>query len=82
MIIKTIDAVSDRILELCKQKQLTINGLATISAVPPSTLKNIINGTSKNPGIVTLKKLCDGLNISLPEFFDTITFQELEQEIQ
>ena len=78
----TCSAVSERILELCKEKNLSINGLATISAVPPSTLKNIISGVSQNPGIVTIKKLCDGLNISLIEFFDTQVFKELEQEIK
>ena len=78
----TQEAVSARIVELCWQNDMTINGLATVSAVPPSTLKNIISGVSKNPGIVTLKKLCDGLNISLIEFFDAPVFRELEQEIQ
>ena len=52
------------------------------SAVPPSTLKNIINGGSKNAGIVTLKKMCDGLEISLYDFFNTETFKTLEQEIK
>ena len=78
----TQEAVSARIVELCWQNDMTINGLATVSAVPPSTLKNIISGVSKNPGIVTIKKLCDGLNISLIEFFDAPVFRELEQEIQ
>lgn len=78
----TQKAVAKRIIELCRQNDLTVNGLATVSAVPPSTVKNIINGTSKNPGVVTLKKLCDGLNISLAEFFDTHEFKELEQEIK
>ena len=77
----TQEAVSARIVELCWQNDMTINGLATVSAVPPSTLKNIVSGVSKNPGIVTIKKLCDGLNISLIEFFDAPVFRELEQEI-
>ena len=71
-----------RILELCKQQNLSINALARTSAVPPSTLKNIINGTSQNPGIVTIKMLCDGLNIDLTEFFNTDGFKNLEQEIK
>lgn len=71
-----------RILVLCKENDLSINGLATIAAVPPSTLKNIISGKSKNPGIVTIKKLCDGLNISIIDFFDTPEFRNLEQEIK
>ncbi len=52
------------------------------SGVPPSTIKNILYGKSKNPGIVTIKMLCDGLGISLTEFFDTKEFAELEQEIK
>lgn len=75
-------AVADRLLELCEQKRLSINALARISTLPPSTLKNIINGGSKNAGIVTLKKLCDGLDISLCDFFNTDIFKTLEQEIR
>ena len=77
----TRSAVADRILSLCREKKLTVNALARASAVPPSTLKNMINGGSGNPGIVTIKKLCDGLEISLTEFFDTEVFRNLEQEI-
>lgn len=77
----TRKAVANRLLELCEQKNLSVNALARTSAVPPSTLKNIINGGSKNAGIVTIKKLCDGLEISLFDFFDTETFKTLEQEI-
>lgn len=78
----TQQAVAERILELCREYNLSVNGLATVSAVPPSTLKNIIGGVSRNPGIVTIKKLCDGLEISLIDFFNTRTFAELEQEIK
>lgn len=80
----TRQAVADRLLELCEEKHLSPNALARISAVPPSTLKNIINinGGSRNAGIVTLKKLCDGLDISLFDFFNTEVFKTLEQEIK
>lgn len=78
----TRECVANRIVELCAEKNLTINGLAHLSAVPPSTLKNIVNGISLNPGIVTIKKLCDGLNITLIDFFSTTKFQNLEQEIR
>ena len=74
--------IGSKLLELCEQKRLSVTALARISAVPPSTLKNIINGGSKNAGVVTLKKLCDGLEISLYDFFDTETFKTLEQEIK
>lgn len=78
----TRTAVANRLLELCEQKRLSVNALATTSAVPPSTLKNIINGGSNNAGIVTIKKLCDGLEISLYDFFNTETFKNLQQEIK
>lgn len=76
------ECVVNRIIELCAQRNMAINALARVSAVPPSTVKNIVNGVSKNPGIVTLKMLCDGLGITLVEFFDTKAFRELEQEIR
>ncbi len=78
----TQQLTAKRILELCNEHNISINGLATASAVPPSTLKNIISGVSKNPGVVTIKKLCDGLDITLSDFFDTDEFRELEQEIK
>lgn len=78
----TREAVAERILELCKEKGITINGIANLSALPPSTVKSIIYGVSKNPGIVTIKIICDGFDISLPEFFDSDFFYDLEQEIK
>lgn len=78
----TYTAVRDRLLQLCGQKNMSLHRLATESAVPPSTIKNILYGKSTNPGIVTIKMLCDGLGISLVDFFDTPTFRSLEQEIQ
>ena len=78
----TRKAVSNRLLQLCGEKDISLNALSRTSAVPPSTLKNIINGGSLNAGIVTIKKLCDGLEITLGEFFNTKEFDELEQEIK
>ncbi len=77
----TKTAVKNRILELCNERNITLNYLAHLAAVPPSTIKNIMYDTSKNPGIVTIKMLCDGFNISLFDFFNTETFKTLEQEI-
>ena len=74
--------MANRILELCRQKGMSLNSLANLSAVPPSTLKSIMNGDSKNPGIVTIKMLCDGMEISLADFFGTQDFVTLEQEIR
>ena len=78
----TYSVVKNRILYLCEEKRMTINKLATEYGVAPSTIKNILYGKSQNPEIVTLKMLCDGLNISLTDFFDTEEFKSLEQEIQ
>ncbi len=78
----TYTTVKNRLMLLCEQKHISIHRLAIESAVPPSTIKNILYGKSKNPGIVTLKMLCDGLGISLIEFFNTEDFKQLEQEIK
>ena len=78
----TYKTVKNRILYLCEEKKMTINKLATESGVAPSTIKNILYGKSQNPGIVTLKMLCDGLGISIVEFFNTEEFKKLEQEIK
>ena len=78
----TYTAVKNRIYQLCEIKNMSINKLSTESAVPPSTLKNILYGKSNNPGIVTIKMLCDGLGISLTECFDTEEFKNLEQQIK
>lgn len=78
----TYTTVKNRILFLCEKHQMTINKLATDSGVAPSTIKNILYGKSKNPGIVTLKMLCDGLGISLLDFFDSKEFRNLEQEMR
>ena len=78
----TYEAVKNRILQLLGERKMSIHKLAMESAVPPSSIKNILYGKSQNPGIVTLKMLCDGLDISLIEFFDTKEFAALEQEIK
>ncbi len=78
----TYTTVKNRILELLGEKQMSIHKLAIESAVAPSSIKNILYGKSQNPGIVTLKMLCDGFGITLAEFFDTEEFKALEQEIQ
>ena len=78
----TYRSVKNRLLILCEERNFSINRLATESAVPPSTVKNILYGKSMNPGIVTIKMLCDGLGISLADFFNTPEFASLEQEIQ
>ena len=75
-------AVAARIVQLCEERNLAVNALANRAGIPPSTVYSLLNEKSQNPGIVTLKKLCDGLDISLREFFDSDVFEGLEQEIQ
>ena len=75
-------AVKERLSELCAERGIAYHAISRMSGVHPSTVKGIVNGASQNPGIVTIKKLCDGLDISLTDFFDTDTFRNLEQEIK
>ncbi len=78
----TREAIANRIRQLCKERNMTPNKLSTVSAVPQATIKSILNGESQNPGSVTIKKLCDGFEITLGEFYSTPEFDALEQEIQ
>ena len=68
-------------MQLCGQRDMTINRLATVSALPPSSIKNILYGKSRNPKLITIKMICDGLGITLGEFFSTPEFDALEQEL-
>lgn len=78
----TYETVKNRILELCEERRISLNKLANDSGISPSTLKSILYGKSKNPGIVTIKMLCDGLGITLIDFFSTTEFSNLEQELK
>lgn len=75
-------AVKNRIFQLLEDHKMSIHKLAIEAAVAPSTIKNILYGKSTNPGIVTIKMLCDGFGISIVDFFDTKDFKNLEQEIK
>ncbi len=75
-------AVKERILQLCNERSLSINKLCTISGITQSTVNNIISGRNNSTTISTIKKLCDGLDISIPDFFNDPLFESLEQEIQ
>ena len=77
----TKEAIAKRILELCGERNLAINALANVSGVSPSTVYSMLNEKSQNPGVVSIKKLCDGLEITLRQFFDSPVFDNLEQEI-
>ena len=78
----TYNAVKNRLLQLLGEKRMSIHKLAMESAVAPSSIKNILYGKSQNPGIVTIKMLCDGFGITLIDFFNTEEFKNLEQEIK
>ena len=78
---KIREAVINRIYDLSVEKNMSINAIAIEAGLPPSTLRNIINGKSKNPGIVTLEIICEGLNVSISDFFSAAFFSDIEQEI-
>ena len=77
-----VTAIRNRILGLCGEQGITINKLATLSALPPSSIKNILYGKSQNPKVITIKMICDGLGITVGEFFSTPEFDSLEPEIK
>lgn len=76
------EVVAKRILELCKERDITVNKLATVSGITQSTLNNIVSGRNKSPTVSTVKKICDGLEITIVDFFNTEDFLNLEQEIK
>ena len=75
-------ACKERILALCKERNITVNKLAIISGITQSTLNNIVSGRNNSVTVSTLKKLCDGLEITILDFFSSELFSNLEQEIK
>ena len=78
----TKEAVAQRIIDLCAERNIAVNALANISGVAPSTIYSMLNTKSQNPGVVSIKKICDGLEITVREFFDSPLFDDTEQEIK
>ena len=76
------DAVANRFKQLCKERNIKTNELASISGVTPSTAYSMMDSSRRDVSIVTIKNFCDGLGITLGEFFSTPEFDELEQEIK
>lgn len=76
------EAVRERILQLCQQRDITVNKLSTMCGVTQSTINNIVSKRNNSTTVATVKKLCDGLGITIEEFFDCELFQDLEQEIK
>lgn len=73
-------AVSQRLVNLCQERSISINKLATISCLTQSTVQNIVNCNSKNPKLLTIVRICDGLNISLDQFFHDDIFNNIDRE--
>lgn len=76
------EAVVKRIDGLCKEQKLSVNALSNASGITQSTVNDIMSGTTYNAGIVTIKKICDGLGITVRDFFDCDLFINLEQEMK
>lgn len=76
------EAVKERILQLCREESISINKLSSISGVTQSTVNNIVSGRNHSTTISTIKKLCDGLGITIEEFFHSALFRDLEQEVK
>ena len=76
------DAIKQRIWELCNERNISINRLCTICGITQSTINNIISGRNNSTTVSTIKKLCDGLNIKIAEFFSSELFDNLEDEYQ
>lgn len=76
------EAVKERILELCREHDISVNKLSSMGGVTQSTVNNIVSGRNNSATVSTIKKLCDGLGITIEEFFNSELFRGLEQEIK
>lgn len=79
---KIKEAVAQRIVDLCAERKITVNTLGNICGINPSTIYSMLNAKSQNPGVVSLQKICDGLEISIRDFFNDELFNHIEQEIK
>lgn len=77
-----VTAIKNQILGLFGKRGITINKLAALSVLPPSSIKNILYGKSQNPKVITIKMICDGLCITMGKFFSVLEFDVPEQEIK
>lgn len=75
-------AVRLRIMELCRENEMTLNRLATVCGVTQSTLNNIVSGRNATATVSTIQKICDGLEITITDFFTSPLFENIEQEIR
>lgn len=81
-IMRIKEAIVKRFQQLCRERNIKYNELATMSGVTPSTVYSMMDESRKDISVITVKKLCDGLDISIPEFYNNPIFEDLEQEIQ
>lgn len=77
---KICEAVSKKLLNICNEREISVNKLATISCLTQSTVQNIIECNSNNPKMLTIVRICDGLSINLKDFFDDDLFEEIDRE--
>ncbi len=77
---KISEATSKKLLKICEERKISVNKLATTSCLTQSTVQNIIECNSNNPKLLTIVRICDGLNISLKEFFDDELFENIDRE--
>lgn len=75
------EIISSRILQLCRERNITVGKLCSMAGTTASTVHDIVSGVTSDPRVYTLKKLCDALDITLSEFFDTPEFNDMQQEI-
>lgn len=76
------EAARSRILELCRERGITVNKLATLCGITQSTLNNIVSGRNRAMTLSTVQKICDGLDITIKDFFDSNVFNAIEQELK
>ena len=74
------EAVKTRVLNLCKKNHITINKLATLSGINQSTVNSLVDGSSKNPKLLTITRICFGFDMSLKEFFDDPMFENIDDD--
>lgn len=79
---RTKEALQMRILELCRVNNLSLNAMSTLCGITQSTLNNIVSGRNNSTNVSTVQKICDGLHIDLPTFFNSDLFRNVEQEVQ
>ena len=75
-------AIRERILQICYEKKITVNKMATICGITQSTLSNIMSGRNNGTTVSTVKKICDGMDMTLKDFFDFELFYIIEQEVK